>query len=121
MNDALEQRPQAAAEPPATKKQAPPRKKAPQKKTRSEQPGQSASISAGQRLVELKLPAPLAGIAQKLAKGGTFTGPQLAKLRDGINTHAESLREKGQKSLASRLSAANRLVRRLERAARKGR
>jgi len=80
----------------------------------------SASLSAGQRLLDLKLPASLVAMAAKLAKGGTFTAPQLATLRDNINTLAAARREAKQPAQAEKLSAANRLVRRLERAARKG-
>lgn len=110
-----------AAKPTASK--AAPKKKEGTKaeKPKAQAPGQNASISAGQRLADLKLPAPLAAIARKLASDQSVTRAQLVTLRDGINAHADQLRGDGKKAAAAKLSAANRLVRRLERAARKGR
>jgi hypothetical protein len=56
-------------------------------------------------------------LAEK-AQEGKATHADLVKLRDGINERAAELREKERVGEASKLSATNRLVRRLERAAR---
>lgn len=91
------------------------------KKSAKPEPGQSASISAGQRLLDLKLPAPLAAIARKLASDQPVTRKDLVALRDGINARSIELRDAKQGKQAKKLSSVNRFVRRLERAARKGR
>jgi hypothetical protein len=83
---------------------------------------QSAAASAGRRLVALKLPAPLAAIARRLASGEPVSRRKdFVTLRDGINARSAELRDAGQAKQAEKLARANRLVRRLERAARKGR
>ena len=91
------------------------------KKSAKPEPGQNASISAGRRLLDLKLPAPLAAIARRLASDQPVTRKHLVALRDGINARSVELRDAKQGAQAKKLARANRLVRRLERAARKGR
>ena len=113
MTSTPEQVQTAAAEPVA--------KKSPKSKRAPKPVGQSASISAGQRLLDLKLPAPLAAIARQLASDQPVTRKQLVALRDGINARSVELRDAKQAAQAKKLARANRLVRRLERAARKGR
>lgn len=73
--------------------------------------------TVGEALLALKIPA-LRGTAQKLVKGSA-SRKDLVALRETINAAADKARERGKKSLASQLSAQNRLVRRLERAARR--
>lgn len=73
--------------------------------------------TVAEALLALKIPALRPG-ANKLAKG-TASRKDLLALRETINAAADKARERGKKSLASQLSAQNRLVRRLERAARR--
>ena len=62
--------------------------------------------------------AKLEPIAKALAKGETVPHAQLVTLRDGINEVAAALRQEEKTAEARKLSDVNRLVRRLERAAR---
>ena len=61
----------------------------------------------------------VATLAAKLAKG-TITHAQLVSLRDAIKTLSQALRDDNKAALAKQLANANRAVRRLERASRKG-
>lgn len=91
--------------------------KASAKKSATPKPrARSAGKTAGETLVQLGVK--FGGMAEKLAQGGTFTAPQLGKLRDAVNEAATKARTAGKNAVASKLSGANRLVRRLERAAR---
>jgi hypothetical protein len=80
----------------------------------------SAQRSAGTSLVEL-LPHNSAGyaIAKSMSDGKDATHAQLKTLRDAINEAAGKARDDKKASLATKLSDANRLVRRLERDTRK--
>ena len=61
----------------------------------------------------------VATFATKLAKG-TITHAQLVSLRDSIKALSQTLRDDNKAALAKQLANANRAVRRLERASRKG-
>jgi hypothetical protein len=115
MSTTNEQSPTSAPE------QAPAKKSPAKRAKKADAPGQSASISAGQRLLELKLTGTLGAIARLLASDRPVTRRDLVALRDGINARSVELRDAKQGAQAKKLARANRLVRRLERAARKGR
>lgn len=76
-------------------------------------PRRSAGQSVGEKLVALMKGN---GLARSLAGGKELSKKQLVQLRDEINERAAKAREAGQGKLASQLSSANRLVRRLARA-----
>lgn len=75
----------------------------------------SMAITAATRLAPFMKNHP---VVKMLAANGSPSNKQLIKLRDDIKELAAELREKDQGSKASQLSAANALVRRLERASR---
>lgn len=79
-------------------------------------PKRSMARTVGQALLKLKASS-THGYAKRLVNGG-LPRKDLVKLRNVINEAASTAREKKQSSLASALSGANRLVRRMERAAR---
>ena len=78
-----------------------------------------AAISARTTLLALRLPGPLSAMARSVPSD-QFSSPALAKLRDALTAYAATLREQKQDARAAKVAAANKLVRRLERAARKG-
>lgn len=81
--------------------------------------GRSLAVTVGNRLEPLmKGNKKTASIIKALSAGKDVSHKQLVTLRDEIKEQAAALREKGNGSKASELSAANALVRRLERAAR---
>lgn len=100
-------------EAPAPKKGA---KKGAKKAAKEKAPRAPAGQSVGSTLVKL-LKGDSKKYAQMLADGKNLKKAQLEKLRDGINEEAAAAREADKGSLASQLSSANRLVRRLARAA----
>jgi hypothetical protein len=61
----------------------------------------------------------VATLAAKMAKG-SITHAQLVSLRDAIKTLSQALRDDNKAALAKQLANANRAVRRLERATRRG-
>lgn len=81
--------------------------------------GRSLAVTVGNRLESLmKGNKKAASIIKALSTGKDVSHKQLETLRDEVKTQAATFREKGNGSKASELSAANALVRRLERAAR---
>lgn len=76
-----------------------------------------AGVGVGEILVPLLKGNGGAKLAARLAKGESLGKKQLTELRDAINEAAATAREKKQGKVSSALSAANRQVRRLARAA----
>lgn len=83
-----------------------------------------AATALGEQLMALAAKAEkvegakaVATLAAKLAKG-TLNHGWLVSLRDAVNALAANLRDANQKALAKQLTAANRAVRRMERATR---
>jgi hypothetical protein len=86
--------------------------------SRDEAPARSMSRSAGEALLAVKgLNGSVKSFATKLANDGELSKKQLQQLRDAINEAATEARANDKPNVASQLSAANRLVRRLHRAA----
>ena len=102
------------------KQRKPATKKAPAKKPVAATPGPDVT-ALGRALTThaAKLPDAAVAAVKTLAAGQTPAHGALVQLRDGINAAAPKLRQNGQKETARELSNLNRLVRRLERAARK--
>jgi pyruvate/2-oxoglutarate dehydrogenase complex dihydrolipoamide acyltransferase (E2) component len=96
----------AAAKKPTAKKAAT------KKPAEKDAPARSMSRSVGQALKDAGFASPL---VSKLLKDEKVTKTQLTELRDAINTKASALRDADKGAAASKLSAANKLVRRLSR------
>lgn len=77
----------------------------------------SMRVSVGNALVPLLQKGATRKLAKQLQSDEELSKSQLTTLRDGINEQAASAREDGNGKLASQLSAANRVVRRLARGA----
>lgn len=80
--------------------------------------GRSAVRSAGQAILDTGTGnGKIKAVAQRLLKGEDMKSKELIALRDQINEVAIKAREAGKDNLAAKLANANRLVRRLARAA----
>lgn len=77
----------------------------------------SMRVSAGNALVPLLPKGPARKAAQRLQENEELSKKELIALRDGVNEAAAAAREAGDGKTASKLSAANRIVRRLARSA----
>ena len=118
MTAATQPTPTAAPAKPSSKSPKPAKPSKPASK-KAAAPGQSASISAGQRLLDAKgLSARGRALAQKLAKDRPTSRKELVALRDAVKASAAALREAKKEKDARVLATLNRAVRRLERAAR---
>lgn len=104
MSDAAE-----AVAAPASAKKTPVKKPAAKKVVA---PARSMSRTVGQALKDAGFTSPLIA---KLLKDEKVTKTQLTELRDAINTKASAMRDADKAGPASKLSAANKLVRRLAR------
>jgi hypothetical protein len=102
-------------------KKAPAKKASAKRAISAEAPARSMARTVGQTLLPLleKAGAKRDGIsiAKHLANDESVTKKQLHELRDAVNELAGTARENNKESLASSLSGANRLVRRLARKA----
>lgn len=97
----------ASAKKPAAKKTA--SKKPAAKKAA---PARSLARSVGQALKDAGYTSP---VVSKLLKDEAVTKKQLTELRDAVNAKASAMRDADKGAAASKLSAANKLVRRLSR------
>lgn len=97
-----------------------PRTKKPTKKAPAPTIERQLGRAAGLVVAEIVKTGRAAALAKKLAAGETLTHAQLVSLRDWVRLIAAKLREVKKYGPASKLSRANRAVRRLERASRKG-
>lgn len=77
--------------------------------------------AAGLVVAEIVKTGRAAALAKRLAAGQTLSHAQLVSLRDWIKLIAKKLREVKKNGPAAKLSRANRAIRRLERASRRGR
>lgn len=77
----------------------------------------SMRVSCGNALVPILTPGSARKTAKRLQADEAVSKKDLVALRDGVNEQASAAREAGDGKLASKLSAANRIVRRLARAA----
>lgn len=76
---------------------------------------QPMSVTVGLSLIALGLTGSAKQLATRLSKGEELKKKQLEELRDGINEAASKARDEKKGKVASQLSSANRLVRRLAR------
>jgi hypothetical protein len=76
---------------------------------------QPMSVTVGTSLLALGISGSAKQLATKLSKGEELKKKQLVELRDSINEAASKAREEKKGKVASQLSSANRLVRRLAR------
>jgi hypothetical protein len=117
MDEVQEERDSAAAAPAKgkSKKQKKAAKGKKQAKGSVKVKRQPMSVTVGTSLLALGLGGSGKSLASKLAKGEELKKKQLVELRDAINEAAGKARENKQGKVASQLSSANRLVRRLAR------
>jgi hypothetical protein len=115
---------EAAAPKPATKraaKKTPAKKSATKRTAKPDAPARSMSRTVGNTLLPLFEKAGAkresVALAKKLSNDEKLGKKDLQHLRDAVNEYATAARENKKESLASSLSAANRLVRRLARQA----